>query len=99
MSTKPKTEAQWVEIPGVCFIRKPDGAMRCTLHVVVPVVSRVGGRESARQRPVVGTHGSLEEGELDQEAAERFLFGDRFLVEFTEPDSRIGLRSVEGPQE
>jgi len=38
-------------------------------------------------------------GELDQEAAERFLFGDRLLVEFTEPDSRIGFRSLKRPQD
>ncbi|MGW6747660.1 hypothetical protein [Streptomyces sp. NPDC055006] len=31
MSAKPMTEPQWVQIPGICFIRKPDAAMRCTL--------------------------------------------------------------------
>jgi hypothetical protein len=32
MNTKPKTEARdWMEIPGICFMRKPDGVRRCTL--------------------------------------------------------------------
>ncbi|MET7665987.1 hypothetical protein ABZS99_46000 [Streptomyces sp. NPDC005463] len=32
MSAIRKTLEQHVEIPGICFIRKPDGAMRCTLQ-------------------------------------------------------------------
>ncbi|MCX4641467.1 MULTISPECIES: hypothetical protein [unclassified Streptomyces] len=31
MSAKPATPEQHVEIPGICFIRQPEGARRCTL--------------------------------------------------------------------
>lgn len=32
MSPKPTSQLPWVQIPGICFMRKPDGAMRCTFH-------------------------------------------------------------------
>ncbi|MGW4388188.1 hypothetical protein [Streptomyces sp. NPDC004685] len=31
MSAKRQALVTHVEIPGICFIRKPEGAMRCTL--------------------------------------------------------------------
>ncbi|RVU20812.1 hypothetical protein EOT10_25995 [Streptomyces antnestii] len=31
MSTTRDTSARHVEIPGICFIRQPEGVLRCTL--------------------------------------------------------------------
>ncbi|MGW0765229.1 hypothetical protein [Streptomyces sp. NPDC002676] len=54
--------------------------------------------EPEGERGVVGAHGGLVEGELDEEAAERLLFSDRHVIELAEPDGRIAHRIVEGPQ-
>ncbi|WP_405649717.1 hypothetical protein OG581_52190 [Streptomyces sp. NBC_01386] len=36
MSAKPSAREQHVEIPGMCFIRQPEGTRRCTLSAGHP---------------------------------------------------------------